>query len=280
VQSSLREYHYVTDTLRVGATAAEANQYGLDLDNDANHTPDNTLGRVLGGFSSVFDFNAPIASSLEMGDVVLLHSLRTHSLMGGPAGWRVYLGAPEPDPVLTGGGSFTIDPLAPSSTTLPGLITARRFAGGPGTVPVRLSLVPGEPPIELHLAAARIQASCTAHACGNGKLGGGINTTEVDTLIIPALAAAFQSVLDADSCTISTTDSCTDKDRQLLSLFDANGDFEITADELRESFFIQAVLAPDLDLFQADGSPGSDGFRDSLSLGLGFTAKNAIFDVQ
>ena len=63
----------------------------------------------------------------------------------------------------------------------------------------------------------------------------------------------------------------------MLDLFDTNDDFTITADELRANAIITAVLAPDLDLTTADGIAGRDGVKESVSLGLGFTAKNASF---
>ena len=138
---------------------------------------------------------------------------------------------------------------------------------------MRLGLVSGQPPIEIRLAAARIQADCDADGC-SGKFGGGIPETEVDTLIIPAMAARMQAVIDASSCGPTSPGSCTGLPGQILGLFDANGDFKVTADEVRANFLVMAVLAPDLDLLDAKGRPGQDGIRDSLSLGLGFTSKN------
>jgi hypothetical protein len=178
--------------------------------------------------------------------------------------------------VLTGGGSFVVDPAAPASTVLRGAMTIGEFTGGPGTVPVRLGLVPGQPPVELQLAAARIQADCNAVGCAHGKLGGAVAASEVDAAFVPALAAAMQAVVDA-SCSMASPDACSSHASLLLDLFDADDDFTITGDELRASPIITAVLAPDLDLTTADGSPGHDGVKESVSLGLGFTAKSAGF---
>jgi hypothetical protein len=49
----------------------------------------------------------------------------------------------------------------------------------------------------------------------------------------------------------------------------------ITSEELRENSLTQAVLAPDLDLVNANGRPGQDGVKDALSVGLGFEAVRA-----
>jgi hypothetical protein len=206
-----------------------------------------------------------------------MNSIATISLSADPvAWWRVYLGTPTPNPVLTGGGTFAVDPTAPSGTALRGSITGGRFLGGPGIVPLRLGLVPGDPPVQIQLVGARVQADCTNLGCSNGKIGGGVPTAEVDSVIIPALADAMQAVIDA-SCTISTPELCSAAARNLLSVFDSNADFRITADELRANFLIAVLLAPDVDLLKANGRPGNDGVNDSLSLGLGFTAKQAVF---
>ena len=86
-------------------------------------------------------------------------------------------------------------------------------------------------------------------------------------------------MLDCLSRRISSPDTCGAGASNILSLFDVNHDYRITADELRANNLINAVLQADLDLFGANGSPGHDGVKDAVSLGLGFTAKSAIFDV-
>jgi hypothetical protein len=137
----------------------------------------------------------------------------------------------------------------------------------------RLSLVSGQAPSRLDLASAHVQATCDATGC-TGKLGGGIATTQVNEVLIPAMAAALQTVVDA-SCPTSCSPAATN----ILNLFDANNDRKVTADELRANFLIQAIfLSPDLDLLRANGRPGHDGVRESVSVGLGFTAKRARFD--
>jgi hypothetical protein len=179
--------------------------------------------------------------------------------------------------VRSGGGSFAIDPSAPASSELNGAIIRHQFAGGPGAVPVRLGLVAGQPPIELHLVGAQVQADCDVNGYGcTGKLGGGVPASEVDALIIPAMAALIQAQIDA-SCTIDPPNSCSAVATQLLDLFDVNHDFMVTADELRQSSLIRAVLQPDVDLLDASGHLGHDGTKESVSLGLGFTSTYAVF---
>jgi hypothetical protein len=187
----------------------------------------------------------------------------------------VHLGTPRPNPVLSGGGHFSVDPTAPVGTPLDGAISQRRFAGGPGAVPLRLGLVPRQPPVEVHLAGAHIEASCDADGCREGKVAGGIVAAEVDAVVIPALAAVMQVVIDETCSRLAPT--CEYPGQALVALFDANGNRKVTADELRENELIRAIFAPDLDLFAADGSPGQDGVNDSLSVALGFTSNSATF---
>jgi hypothetical protein len=56
-----------------------------------------------------------------------------------------------------------------------------------------------------------------------------------------------------------------------------DGDGAVSIDELRTHALIQSLLQPDLDLFDASGSPGTDGTLDSLSLGYGFSAVLGTF---
>ena len=63
-----------------------------------------------------------------------------------------------------------------------------------------------------------------------------------------------------------------------MALFDENEDGMVTEEELRANALIESTVGnPDLDLFDGDGQfdPNVDGVKDSLSLGLGFTAVGA-----
>ncbi len=271
-------YHYVTNRLRFGKTVAQADAYAFDLNHDG--VLDNALGHIFAGLSSMLNFDPAIARSLETGSVVVLNSLRADSLKAdSSASWQVYLGQPKPHPVLTGGGSFAIEPGGPTSTKLGGAITHGQFEGGPGEVTLKLSLLSGQPPIDAHIAGARIQARCDPDGCRDGKVGGGIRTAEMNSVIIPALARSLQSFIDASCGPTPSADSCSPSALNILALFDINNDHKVTADELRANSLIRAISQPDLDLFDANGMPGQDGIDDSVSLGMGFTSKCAVFDV-
>lgn len=265
--------------MKFGSTVAQAASYGFDLDNDVRHLPDNTIGKLFAGLSAQLNVDAAIAAGINSGDVVTPSSLRAHNLNTDPfASAQLYPGVPQHNPVLTGGGHFTIDSTASAGAELLGSVENGQFSGGPGVVPVRLGMVAGHAPIELHLLGARIAATCDANRCTNGKLGGAVATTEVDAVLLPALADVMQSIVAAQ-CPGAIPASCGPIALTLLALLDANHDGAITVAELRQNALTQAVLLLDEDVLNADGTPGHDGVNESVSIGIGFTAKAAVFDI-
>ena len=192
--SGFESLQYVTTSLLVGSNQSEAASYGLDV--DADGTPDNELGRTLAALSTVIPVDASIARSLAVGDSVILHSLATQSLGGNRAAtWQTLLGVPTGNPDLTGGGSFVVDSSEPVAKRLHGRVTNGRFVGGTGRIPLRLGLVPDAAPVQLLLMEGRVDATCTSDRC-SGRLGGGISSAQVDSVVVPALAAAMEAVVD------------------------------------------------------------------------------------
>lgn len=237
-----RVHVYETDSMRVGSNAAETQSYAFDL--DRNGRRDNALGSLLAALSAQLDVDAAIQAALASGEVAISHVVRARSFdRDAAATWRV------------DGGD-----------RLKGDFEGGHFEGGPGLIPLRLGVVEGMAPIELSLAEARVRANCDADACA-GSLGGAISPAQADAVVIPALAAAMQSVVGR-----SCPDACSPEALLILSVFDVNQDGLVSADELRANSIIQAVLFPDVDLYRANGKPGQDGITDSLSFAVGFTA--------
>jgi hypothetical protein len=87
-------------------------------------------------------------------------------------------------------------------------------------------------------------------------IAGGIPQAAIDTILVPALAAAIQEIVVRD-CPTPTTCMSGSEGETLLALLDANSDGTITAADLAGSAF----LAPDLNL---DGAAGND----ALSVGV------------
>ena len=281
-------FHYVTNSMKVGSTVAEADSYAFNLDCDPGNMADNAIGHVLAGLSSMLDTDTSVAASIASGQVILLHSVRADSLTSDPTvSWQVYPGSPTTNPVLTGGGTFSIDPSGQTYSPLEGSISGGQYLGGPGKVDLQLGLVAGEPPIDITLAGARIEATCTSTSCTNAKLGGGVSASDMMTKVIPAMAADLNAKIQADGqcstmCTVAN--ACSSQSTQILDLFDTNHDCMITAGELESNSLVQAILMPDVDLLDAAGNPCGcstgvtcDGVKESVSLGIGFTTESATF---
>jgi hypothetical protein len=270
-----RAYHFVTSTITIPTTSAQANALGFDL--DGNGTVDNALGKVLASLSGQIDVAGAAQAALTDGSIVLLHSLRTGGLTKSKtAKWQIFIGDPQASPDLSGHGTFTVAADSPRDAIFAGSVAAKAFAGGPSAIAIALPQGPGSTPAIVHLVAAHATAGVTSTTCANGRLGGAVPMTDVNDVILPALANALDARLVADGCTADAS-ACSSSDRTLLSILDTDGDRVITADELRSNAIVQAVLKPDVDVLGADGSPGQDGAKDSISIGIGFTCAAAKF---
>jgi hypothetical protein len=301
--------HYVGNTLNVPDNQAESMALGLNIDGDPQNKIDNALGGLLAALGAQgLDTQSNIDASVTSGSLLLLHSIQADDLTADSSvGWQVFLGtaAAEP-PAYDGTDTFTVDSTGPSDAKLRGSITGGQFTGGPGNITIQLALGEGAP-IRVNLIGARIKANVTATSCTGGVLAGAVTKAEVDSAIIPAIAPLVNdSILSSDSvdgalvpCQTmadcpATSDSgsaleCDDDARNLclsdssltiLNLLDANKDGTVTAAEIMSNSIVSALLAPDVDMLDANGdfNPRQDGTKDSISLGVGFTCVNATFD--
>jgi hypothetical protein len=267
---------YVTNTITIPSTAAQANTLAFDLNGDGHK--DNALGQAFATLAAQnIDLQADFTSSINAGRDLMLHSLVARSLQHDAAAtWQVFTAKSKRNPAFDGTGMFSVDPNTSRGSRLVGTLTNGSFKGGPGTVPFRMSLVRGQTPFDFQLVVARIAAHCTAAACHNGLLGGAIRMTDFNSKFYFALAQLFMAEI-GPNCTASTPGNCTTQAQQLLQLFDTNDDYVITAQELQANAIMQSLFAPDLDLYKADGKRGKDGVADSISLGIGFSSVRAKF---
>lgn len=273
------EHGYVTNAFHLPSTNAEATSFGRDLDGDKKR--DNQLGRALVTLAGQgLDLRAAQDDAIASGDIVMLHSLRASSLANTRnATWQVLYGEPTAEPDLSGTGSFVVALDQPRSARLDATIKDHLVRTSPGRIPVQLDLgVEHEfgQMMTLGMKQAVVTATCTRHGCLDGKISGALTTVEIDTVLIPELAALLQSFVARD-CPGPGPESCQSESsgQTIQAIFDTDNDLQVTADEVRENSLMQAVLAPDLDLAEADGSRGHDGVMDAISFGFGFTAAPA-----
>src|SRR5262249_39119477 len=89
-------YHFVTNTLTVPTTQAQAEALALNVDGDPQGHPDNKLGdlfSMLVSASPGLEFQPMVDDVLKNGEIVTLHLLETNDLVNAPsASWSVFVG--------------------------------------------------------------------------------------------------------------------------------------------------------------------------------------------
>ena len=295
------EHTLVLDTVQIPTTAANASMLALDIDGAQPIRTDNTLGMVLATLSSQVGLDVAVANddAVARGEVITLANLAAFDLQDSAcAEFSLYAGRNPSNPPCTGptdmvcGGhldgmtSFDVLPPAPTDSPIPGVILGGGFGAGamdpPGTVTISLQFSANSAPTTLQLVGARAQFTSSAGPLlQNGILGGALTDNEVATALLPGLHSAIADVVAMDCaggamcCTAGSTGET------LVNLFDEDGDCEVSLSEFADDPLVSSLLAPDLDLFDANGNdaPNTDGVPDTLSFGVGFTAIGAQFQV-
>lgn len=295
---------YVVNKVNVPLTSAEAEGiYGFDLNGD--DTPDNKVGKTLATLKNAVNVDVPgsVDKAINEGSAILLIDLKASDLASAScASASVYLGAnasPAPclddmDTVcgqhLAGTGQFDIAETSPTDATVLGRIINGTFEGGPdavegatsSTIVIELPVIAGAPPLRLSLLGAHIDIQqVSADGLMEGRLGGAVPVSDVEMSILPTLHQYIDAIITAD-CTGTAPDCCADPESTgatLLGIFDADKDCTVPLQEMKDNALISSLLNADLDLLDADGNyaPNTEGTKESLSLGLGFTATTGTF---
>jgi hypothetical protein len=289
-------YQYVIDTIQLPADSDEAEALGLDVDGDA--VTDNGLGQliqVLNGALST-DVGALLTEQVDDGRVIVLANLQTVSFGDAErVGFWILRGAdPVPQPCLdagdticrrhlTGTGSFTVAPGATTDSLIGGNIAGGFFNGYDfGTITIYVPVMAGAPPLAVAIVGARAYVDVGESGLMSGKLAGGLTDEEIQTNLLPQLLVLWNDRI-AEQCSGTSPDCCPDGSDgdQLVDLFDSDGSCDLTLQELQDSIFLNALLEPDVDLLDAEGfyNPREDGVLDSISIGIGFTAVPATYDL-
>lgn len=289
---------YVLDSVKVPSNTNEANQVAVDVDGDGR--TENAIGGLLAALISAgnLDLQAQVDAQIQAGGVIILADMQATDLTNATGvGLRVYLGdtasvTPAPcsnpdDPStcgqhLTGDGMFQIAADSPQNAVVIGQNVSGQFTGGPGNITIELALSGGAP-LKLTLIGARVKAGVSDSGLSSGVLGGAVTVDDVNNNIIPAVADLIAGILVDSGCDANADPCCPDGSTgaSVLSFLDTNGDCMIPAEELQSNQLIQSTLeTPDLDLLDADGNynPNQDMVKDSVSLGVGFSAVSGAFD--
>ena len=261
---------YVDNAVLLPTTNTEAAAYARNLDGSPG--PDNGLGQFFATLAAQgLDLTGMESGAVSSGQLIALNSLVTPSLANAKkATWQVKYGNPTETPDFSGSGTFTVDPLAARSARIPAKIRNHHVSTAAANVPLTLDF--GAGPATLSTVNTRIFATCSRKTCTGGRINGAIRETTLDDTLIPGLVALFQPIIVRDCPT--GYNGCLDQStgKSIEQLFDTDQDGTVTEQELLDNPLVQSILAPDLDLFDADGHRGHDGVNDSLSFGIGFTA--------
>jgi hypothetical protein len=209
----------------------------------------------------------------------------------------------SPMPVFDGGGSFSSDPTAGTSSLVGAFGTSifHGDIGHPVTAPPTVELAfpsggSGAPdggflaPLEIPVTLVQIQFKRITGGLAAGQVNGFISKADVQSKLVPGMAASFNAKVNADPGS--------DTSLQLLTLFDTggspdaacsgtcknpSGDCAVAGDkiistcEFATNTIMRKVFLPDVQMFSANGGTTYDPNAgntspDSLSIGLGFSA--------
>lgn len=270
---------YVVASVDLASSGAEAQQLGIDLDGDPQCRADNALGAIASWFGDDHDLDAEANALIDAG--AILHLLELEAVSREEAsGVRVTIRhAVDLDGELgdnfTGHELFGVDASRGSGSATGRITSGGMLSVGEGTAPIALTFPGLDEPFLVPLVAVRIEAEVTPEGL-SGRIGGAVLQDDVDRVILPAAFVAVNRVIARQCDLDADRPSCPQGawGQTLVDLFDSDGDFVITLDELRDNDLISALLGPDVDLYDEDGAfaPRTDGWNDALSVGLGFTA--------
>ncbi|MCU1278920.1 MAG: hypothetical protein JWM53_2466 [bacterium] len=299
---------YVTNAVMV---PQQRSDYAIDLNGDGR--VDNQLGNIIGALEGqMLHVQDGVNQAVTAGTLIVLMSETSSDATFASdacATAQVQVGQSVVAPALpdySGMGHFTVDS-GQQGGSFTGPIKLSKFSSAPPAtttkpveVDIKLPLVAGADPVTLKVNGAHLQFTRGADGkITGGQLNGAIKNSDVQTLIIPNVAKLLTDKIAKDMIPPATLSS---SDMQILSIFDnggkadaacaagtcknpdgscaTKGDNKIDVCEVSTAGLIQNVLAPDVQMYDAAGAyaPNKDNtVKDSLSLGLSFTAVGATF---
>jgi hypothetical protein len=276
--------------------------YSIDLNGDGYF--DNQLSSLVAILKSQGnDANAQIAVGITNGDQILLFDE-----MSGDSTFQadacasadVFTGMAQANPDLTGGGHFVVDPAFPPGA-FSGVIAAGTFDSvrpedqkTPLTLTLSLVMFKGKT-LTLPLIGAHVMITRDPAGKVSGQIHGAIRKDDVQNKILPQFAGQVHDQvmnfpMDPSSQTLlaffddgGTPDPdhactyCKNSDGSCAM----KGDDKIDPCEIISNAAVQSVVASDVQMFSDDGTTYQPNpmntHKDSLSLGIGFTAVAATF---
>jgi hypothetical protein len=272
---------YVVDSIDLPNTAIQAVDFGMVLDGNPEGRSNNSLGQIL---STVFnaidsDVDGNVQAAVDDGRILHLVQVQTASLAdAGGVGVSIAIGVDDDGDAadnFSGDERFEIEPGHPMRA-LSGEIDGGHLTADLGAFALRIALPHVDEAFTLDLEVARIEAEIGPDGI-DGKVGGVVLADAYREQLLPVIYTSLSAsvALDCDAG-ICEPDS---HGRFFLDLFDEDRDGQLSFEEIEYNSLINSLLAPDVDLFDEDGAinPRCDGVKESLSVGLRFTAVPARF---
>ena len=282
-----KHYRYATNALLLPNAN---NSYAIDVDGSGRS--ENQLQSVISAIGVAgFDVQGPVSAAVADGEAVFLLDEQSADFVASCATVTMNLArVPATPPTFAGNDNFQID-----TTQNPAVLTGEIGAGQlstalpknqtAGTVKVlgfKLPFAGGVLPLTIY--GAQVQGNIAAAGIMSGQIHGAIRKADINNQIIPALATLLTNQIQKDPMGSDTSTLVNLFVTDPTALAACNADLAkctITAAEVQNNSLIQNVLAPDIQAFNPGGQwdPIPNGAnKDSLSVGLGFTAVADTFE--
>jgi hypothetical protein len=279
---------FVANSLLMPAARSD---YAIDLNGDGH--VDNQFGAILGalaflGFTPQVTANQAVAAGTDL----LLVEGRSQDptfVLDQCAGATVETAVNQTPPDFSGSGHYSVDPALPPGV-FRGSIASSNFGSlplppvalVPVTMTVKLAFTGGN--LIVPLVGVHVQFSYMSGGLMGGQLQGAIRNTDLQSTFIPSLAMSLSTVAQESPCGANCqsvrltfdTGGCTNPDGTMA----VAGDGVVSYCEVAQNAIIQNLLQPDVQMFDAYGNYAPNPLntnKDSLSVGIGFTAVGATF---
>jgi hypothetical protein len=286
--ASLVKQQAVANAMHLPMSRAD---FALDLDGDSR--VDNQLGNLVGAFSAqgLGPQMATDAAFVAGREIVLFEESSADAMFASAscASARQLRGAPQSMPDFSNNGAFTIDTSVPPAAFV-GTMASSIF-DSPAPTTLRSPTTTKLPiwGVEMPVVVTHLSVKNIAGKAKSAQLNGAMKKTDVDTILVPAIAASLTQILQADPSsqqamqvkqTFDVGDGhggqCTNAD----STKGTANDGVVSPCELSGNAAFGMILAPDVQLFDMQGnyaptSPPTK--RDSVSLGVTFALVGASF---
>ena len=269
-------HDYVLDRILLPTSSAQAKTYGLKKGGQS-YNAFGELMVLIGSNVSSLNLQQDVDLSVYAGKTLMLVRLKATSITAAAtARGQTWLGdtmqcctntssvstckSQAMSKCFSGSTSLAVANASPKDMTFSGAISGGKLTLGPAKLILPLE-INGLGKLNLSLIGVTLTATTSASGLTSGVLSGAVPNSEMNSKLIPGVAALVDKEYK-DAATAQKT-----KDL-LKSLLDTNKDGTITAAELKANVLLSNLLAGDVD---ADG----DGNKD-FSLGLGFNAVGCV----